>query len=143
MSACDIPGGRKLRWSTTGDRASRWPRSRTSAATGPRPTTGAAREAALNRFDQFTTTIDGLDIHFIHARSPHAEAFPLLITHGWPGSIVEFHKVIEPLDDPTAFGGDAADAFHVVGRRCRASGSRASRRDRLGRRSHRRSVGRR
>jgi pimeloyl-ACP methyl ester carboxylesterase len=73
-----------------------------------------AREARLNRFAQFTTTIDGLDIHFIHQRSPHAGARPLLITHGWPGSVVEFHKVIEPLVDPTAHGGSAADAFHVV-----------------------------
>ena len=73
-----------------------------------------AREAALNRFDQFTTAIDGLDVHFIHVRSPHEDAVPLLITHGWPGSIVEFHKIIEPLTNPTAFGGDAADAFHVV-----------------------------
>jgi pimeloyl-ACP methyl ester carboxylesterase len=64
-----------------------------------------ACEAALNRFDQFTTEIDGLDIHFIHHRSPHDDAFPLLITHGWPGSVVEFHKVIEPL---TGHG------FHVV-----------------------------
>jgi epoxide hydrolase len=73
-----------------------------------------AREAQLNRFPQFKTTIDGLGIHFIHARSPHPNAMPLVITHGWPGSIVEFHKVIEPLTNPTAFGGDAADAFHVV-----------------------------
>lgn len=73
-----------------------------------------AREAALNRFPQFMTTIDGLDVHFIHARSPHEGAMPLIMTHGWPGSIVEFHKVIEPLVDPTRFGGDAADAFHVV-----------------------------
>jgi pimeloyl-ACP methyl ester carboxylesterase len=73
-----------------------------------------AREAALNRFDQFITEIDGLDIHFIHQRSPHADAFPLVITHGWPGSIVEFHKVIGPLTDPTAHGGRAEDAFHVV-----------------------------
>src|SRR5512140_3459970 len=73
-----------------------------------------AREARLNRFAQFVTTLDGLDIHFIHARSPHAEAMPLVITHGWPGSIVEFHKVIEPLTDPTRFGGQAADAFHVI-----------------------------
>jgi len=72
------------------------------------------REAKLNRFDQFTTTIDGLDLHFIHARSPHEDALPLLISHGWPGSIVEFHKVIEPLTDPTRFGGKAEDAFHVV-----------------------------
>ena len=74
----------------------------------------AARQAALNRFDQFTTEIDGLDIHFIHCRSPHAAARPLVITHGWPGSIVEFHKVIEPLVDPVAHGGSADDAFHVV-----------------------------
>jgi len=72
------------------------------------------REALLNRFAQFTTPIDGLDIHFVHARSPHPEAMPLIITHGWPGSIVEFHKVIEPLTNPTAHGGSAADAFHVV-----------------------------
>lgn len=73
-----------------------------------------AREALLNRFDHFRTTIDGLGIHFIHQRSPHPDARPLLITHGWPGSIVEFHKVIEPLVDPVAHGGDAADAFHVI-----------------------------
>jgi len=72
------------------------------------------REAQLNRFAQFTTDIDGLSIHFLHVRSPHPQAMPLIITHGWPGSIVEFHKVIEPLTNPTAFGGDAADAFHLV-----------------------------
>ena len=73
-----------------------------------------AREARLNRFPQFRTEVDGLGIHFIHARSPHADALPVVITHGWPGSVVEFHKVIEPLTDPTAHGGDASDAFHVV-----------------------------
>ncbi len=73
-----------------------------------------AREARLNEFPQFKTEIDGIGIHFAHVRSPHEEALPLVITHGWPGSIVEFHKVIEPLTNPTAFGGDAADAFHVV-----------------------------
>jgi pimeloyl-ACP methyl ester carboxylesterase len=72
------------------------------------------REAKLNAFPQFRTDIDGLGIHFIHARSPHDDALPLVITHGWPGSVVEFHKVIAPLTDPTAHGGDAADAFHVV-----------------------------
>ena len=72
------------------------------------------REAALNRFDQFITEIDGVDIHFIHQRSPHADAMPLIMTHGWPGSIVEFHKVIEPLSNPTAHGGKAEDAFHVI-----------------------------
>ena len=73
-----------------------------------------ARETALNRFPQFTTPLDGLDLHFLHVRSPHADAMPLLMTHGWPGSVVEFHKVIEPLTHPTRFGGSAADAFHVV-----------------------------
>lgn len=73
-----------------------------------------AREASLNRFDQYVTEIDGLDIHFVHHRSPHADATPLILSHGWPGSIVEFHKVIEPLTNPTEFGGDASDAFHVV-----------------------------
>jgi pimeloyl-ACP methyl ester carboxylesterase len=73
-----------------------------------------SRETALNRFDQFTTEIDGLSIHFIHQRSRHPDALPLVITHGWPGSIVEFQKVIAPLTDPTAHGGRAEDAFHVV-----------------------------
>jgi pimeloyl-ACP methyl ester carboxylesterase len=72
------------------------------------------REEQLNRFPQFVTAIDGLDIHFIHQRSPHPDAMPLIITHGWPGSIVEFQKVIAPLTDPTAHGGRAEDAFHVV-----------------------------
>jgi pimeloyl-ACP methyl ester carboxylesterase len=71
-------------------------------------------EARLNSFPQFITEIDGLDIHFIHAKSKHANALPLIITHGWPGSIIEQLKVIEPLTNPTANGGTAADAFHVV-----------------------------
>ena len=71
-------------------------------------------EAAINRFEQFVTEIDGHDIHFIHARSRHADATPILISHGWPGTVVEFLKVIEPLTDPEAHGGSAADAFHVV-----------------------------
>src|SRR3954464_10325464 len=73
-----------------------------------------AREELLNTFPQFRTDIDGVGIHFIHARSPHPDAMPLVLTHGWPGSIVEFQKVIGPLTNPTAHGGDAADAFHVV-----------------------------
>jgi len=78
-----------------------------------------AREARLNDFPQFTTSIgvDGcepLDIHFLHVRSPHDGAMPLVMTHGWPGSIAEFQDVIGPLTDPTAHGGDASDAFHVV-----------------------------
>lgn len=73
-----------------------------------------AEERKLNRFDQFTTMIDGLKIHFIHQRSKHPNAMPLLITHGWPGSIVEFEKIIGPLTDPTSYGGRAEDAFDVV-----------------------------
>jgi epoxide hydrolase len=73
-----------------------------------------ATEARLNTLPQFRTTIDGLGIHFIHVRSRHSDALPLVITHGWPGSIVEFLKVIDPLTDPTAHGGTPADAFHVV-----------------------------
>ena len=73
-----------------------------------------AREARLNRFPQFRTTIDGVGFHFVHVRSPHSNALPLVMTHGWPGSIVEFQKVIEPLTDPTQHGGSAGDAFHVV-----------------------------
>jgi epoxide hydrolase len=73
-----------------------------------------AAQDRLNRFPQFLTTIDGLDIHFLHIRSPHEDAVPLVITHGWPGSVAEFGKVIGPLTDPVAFGGSAADAFHLV-----------------------------
>ena len=101
-------------------------------------TIGAAVRRCLNRFAQFTTEIDGLDIHFLHVRSPHPEAMPLIITHGWPGSIVEFHKVIEPLTDPTAHGGNAADAFHVVCPSLPGFGFSAKPAShRLGRRSHR------
>jgi len=71
-------------------------------------------EARLNALGQYKTQIDGLDIHFLHVRSPHPDAMPLIITHGWPGSVMEFMKVIEPLTDPTAYGGSARDAFHVV-----------------------------
>ena len=71
-------------------------------------------ESELNRFPQFLTAIDGLDIHFIHVRSKHPNTMPLILTHGWPGSIVEFLKVIGPLTDPVAFGGNADDAFDVV-----------------------------
>ena len=71
-------------------------------------------EGRLNRFGQFRTRIDGLGIHFLHVRSRHADAVPVLLTHGWPGSVVEFLEVIGPLTNPTAFGGSAADAFHVV-----------------------------
>ena len=73
-----------------------------------------AAEARLNQIPQFTTTIDGLDIHFLHIRSPHPGAVPLLMTHGWPGSFLEFEQALGPLTDPLAHGGDPADAFDVV-----------------------------
>ena len=71
-------------------------------------------EKKLNSWPQFKTEIDGLHIHFIHARSPHEGAQPLIISHGWPGSVLEFHKVIDALTKPTEHGGKAEDAFHVV-----------------------------
>ena len=71
-------------------------------------------EARLNSFPNFITKIDGLDIHFIHVKSKHENALPIVITHGWPGSIVEQLKIIEPLTDPTAYGGKAEDAFDVI-----------------------------
>jgi len=71
-------------------------------------------EAKLNALPQFITEIDGLDIHFIHVRSKHENALPLIVTHGWPGSIIEQMKIIEPLTNPTAHGGTASDAFHLV-----------------------------
>jgi pimeloyl-ACP methyl ester carboxylesterase len=71
-------------------------------------------EAKLNEFPQFITEIDGQTIYFLHVRSPEPNALPLIVTHGWPGSIVEFLKVVGPLTDPRAHGGDPADAFHVV-----------------------------
>ncbi|MGH9002678.1 MAG: epoxide hydrolase family protein [Acidimicrobiia bacterium] len=72
------------------------------------------QEAELNQYPQFTTTIDGAGVHFLQVRSPEPDALPLILTHGWPGSIVEFLDVIGPLADPQAHGGDPADAFHLV-----------------------------
>ncbi len=71
-------------------------------------------EAKLNALPQFITEIDGLDIHFIHVRSRHEDAMPLIVTHGWPGSPIEQLKIIDPLTNPTAHGASASDAFHVV-----------------------------
>ena len=71
-------------------------------------------EAKLNALPQFTTAIDGVDIHFIHVRSEHDDALPLIVNHGWPGSIIEQLKIIDPLINPAAHGGSASDAFHVV-----------------------------
>src|SRR4249920_742878 len=73
-----------------------------------------ACEARLNALPQFTTEIDGVDIHFIHVKSPHENALPLIMTHGWPGSVIELLETIGPLTDPTAHGGEAEDAFHLV-----------------------------
>jgi hypothetical protein len=71
-------------------------------------------EAKLNSFPNFVTTIDGVDIHFIHVKSKHPNALPMIVTHGWPGSIIEQHKIIDPLTNPTAHGATAADAFDVL-----------------------------
>jgi len=72
------------------------------------------QEATLNELPQFSTEIDGAHVHFLHVLSPESGALPLILTHGWPGSIVEFLKVIGPLTDPVAHGGDRRDAFHLV-----------------------------
>jgi Epoxide hydrolase N terminus len=85
-------------------------------------------EANLNALPQFITEIDGLDIHFIHVRSQHEDALPLVVNHGWPGSIVEQLKIIDRLTDPAAHGASEADAFHVVIPSMPATGSRGSRR---------------
>ena len=87
---------------------------RRSPATGRPSTTGAGCEARLNALPQFMTEIDGVDIHFIHVRSPHANALPLIMTHGWPGSVIELLDTVGPLTDPTAHGGRAEDAFDLV-----------------------------
>jgi hypothetical protein len=71
-------------------------------------------EARLNSYPNFVTEIDGLDIHFIHVRSKHENAMPLIVTHGWPGSVIEQFKIIDPLTNPTAYGASASDAFHLV-----------------------------
>src|SRR5437763_1014828 len=109
--------------------ATRWPDSETVADQSQGPQLAKVRElvgywgtdydwrkgeAKLNAFPQFKTNIDGLDIHFIHVRSRHPNAMPLIITHGWPGSVFEQIKLIGPLTDPTAHGGRAEDAFDVV-----------------------------
>jgi pimeloyl-ACP methyl ester carboxylesterase len=107
--------------------ATRWPDRETDASQGVQLATvqELARywateydwrrvEARLNALPQFITEIDGLDIHFIHVRSKHEDALPLIVTHGWPGSVIEQLKIIDPLTNPTAHGGKASDAFHVV-----------------------------
>ena len=105
------PSGRRSRIS---HRACTSRRCRSSSATGAASYDWRRCEAQLNALPQFITEIDGLDIHFIHVRSKHEDALPLIVTHGWPGSIIEQLKIIDPLTDPTAHGGSASDAFHVV-----------------------------
>ena len=113
-----------------------------SRATGRPTTTWRGCEARLNALPQFTTEIDGLEIHFIHVKSPHENALPLIITHGWPGSVIEMLEVIGPLTDPTAHGGDAEDAFDLVLPSLPGYGfSGAADRGRLGLRPHRRGLG--
>ena len=92
-------------------------------------------EAKLNSVPNFITEIDGLDIHFVHVRSKHEDALPLVVCHGWPGSFIEQMKIVYLLTDPTAHGGSASDAFHVVIPNMPASGSRANRPSRAGTRS--------
>src|SRR4026208_1386434 len=107
--------------------ATRWPDRETDASQGVQLATmqELARywatdydwrkvEARLNALPQFITEIEGVDIHFIHVRSKHEDALPLIVAHGWPGSVIEQLKIIEPLTNPTAHGGKASDVFHVV-----------------------------
>ena len=98
-------------------------------------------EAKLNALPQFLTQIDGLDIHFIHVKSKHENALPLIVTHGWPGSIIEQLKIIEPLTNPTAHGGTAADASTSSFRRYLAMVLRKSRASRVGIPRERRAPG--
>ena len=72
------------------------------------------QERQLNQFDQFKTVVDDLNMHFIHQRSNNPDAIPLMVVHGWPGSVSEFSKIIRPLTDPLAYGGDISDSFHVI-----------------------------
>ena len=96
----------------------------------------------LNTLPHFTTEIDGVDIHFIHVRSPHENALPLIITHGWPGSVIEMLEVVGPLTDPTAYGGSAEDAFHLCFRPSRLRLLQRAGRAGLGRRPRREAPGR-
>jgi hypothetical protein len=114
--------------STIGRRACGWRRCRSSRATGRPSTTGRRCEAKLDALPQFTTEIDGVDIHFIHVTSAHEDALPLLVTHGWPGSVIELLEVIGPLTDPTPHGGRVEDGFHLVLPSCPGMASPASRR---------------
>ena len=98
----------------TGAAASRPPTCESWPTTGATASTGVPRRRRSTQFPQFTTDIDGQTIHFLHVRSAEPDALPLILTHGWPSSPVEFTRLIGPLTDPRAHGGDPADAFHVV-----------------------------
>jgi hypothetical protein len=89
-------------------------------------------EARLNALPQFKTEIDGVDVHFIHVKSRHEDALPLIMTHGWPGSVIELLETVGPLTDPTAHGGRAEDAFHLVLPSVPGTASRPSRRSSAG-----------
>ena len=95
-------------------KACSWRRCRRSRATGRPSTTGASARPSSTPYPHFITEIDGLDIHFVHVRSKHEDALPLIVCHGWPGSVIEQMKIVDLLTDPTAHGGSASDAFHVV-----------------------------
>src|SRR5271163_172275 len=124
----NVPEARIAQWRSRID-ATEWPDRETAAdeSQGVQLATmqGLARywatdydwrkcEAKLNSLPNFMTAIDGLDIHFIHVRSKHENALPLIVTHGWPGSVIELLKIIDPLNNPTAHGASASDAFHLV-----------------------------
>ena len=106
--------GRARSWSTTGRRACSSPPRRRSPAIGWTQYDFRRIEARLNELPQFVTQIDGVDIHFIHVTSSHENALPLIMTHGWPGSVIELLDTVGPLTDPTAHGGSAEEAFHLV-----------------------------
>ena len=106
--------GPKRRPSTICRRARSSRRCRRSRATGRTEYDWRKCEEKLKALPHFITEIDGLDIHFIHVRSEHEDALPLIVTHGWPGSVIEQLKIIDPLTNPTAHGASAADAFHLV-----------------------------
>ena len=124
-----------------GCKACSWRRCRRSRATGDRVRLAQVRGQA-QLVPDFITEIDGLDIHFVHVRSKHEDALPLLVCHGWPGSVIEQMKIVDLLTDPTAHGGSASDAFTWWSRRCRATASRASRPSPAGTRPHRARLGR-
>ena len=114
MRASRPRAGPRRRPSRIRRRACSWRRCRRSRATGPTEYDWRKCEARLNAYPQFITEIDGLDIHFVHVRSKHEDALPLVVCHGWPGSFIEQMKIVDLLTDPTAHGGSASDAFDVV-----------------------------